>query len=291
MKITNRLYAYPVLSEDKDDYIDADFAVEMNIENDLNHLRMHFCVTMDSKTIEELIGSGQAEYIIHIECSNTAYRSVHQSVVKEFSCAIPYAKLNGVVEMVALIVSRQRIDCLSSDEWNSDFDGLEFSIEKGSIIAYQNLPSLEIVKNNEQISPQESIFSVYKKLNADKMIIDMEKDKVLLGLPEENYRIYASCYNKRNLRPILNSLTVLPAMVFIIEELCQSSDISEGHDYSQYRWYRYIEKSFQNRGRDFQEYISNAEHTSLEKAQEILGMPIDKAMISIRNFVEEDEVD
>lgn len=291
LKITNRLYAYPVLSEDKDDYVNSEFKVSMTHDQSITHLILHFSITMDNEDIDRLIGSGQAEYMIHAECSGTSFRTVQRSARKEFDLALPLDKINGTVELVAFIVCSRDIKDFSSSDWNSDFEGFRFSLDKGSVLAYQNLPNLEITKNVEQLVKQDSIFTVFKRAGDDGngMTVNMQKDRIHIGLPEESYKIFASCIGKAKLRPILNSLVVLPALVYVIEELCQdrSEDDMEKHDYTVYTWYKSMERSFRGREQDFMEFVEDNRKTSLAKAQELMGMPVGKSLIAIRNFLED----
>lgn len=293
MKITRRLYAYPVLAADKDDYVNSTFTVDMSENTDLNNLNLHFSIHMDSQTIDHLIGTGQARYLIHIECSSTAFRTAKQKSEKEFDVSIPLDKLNGTVELVAFIVTTKEIADFRSQEWNADFDGFSFDLEKGAVLAYQNLPNLEITKNIEQLIKQKSIFSVYKRAGSDAkgMNINADNDTILIGLQEEEYRIYAACSTKSTLQPILNAMTVFPAMVYILEELNLESNEVNGHDYTKYLWYKSLVRAFKSRGRDFTEFVEDNGRPAFEKAQELMEMPVGKALFAIRNFIDDTEGD
>ena len=74
MNITKRLYTYPVLSEERDDYIDSVFDADVQYKmNGVNNLLFDFDIEMDNKDLQNMILEGDAEYVIHIECANTEY--------------------------------------------------------------------------------------------------------------------------------------------------------------------------------------------------------------------------
>lgn len=81
MNINNRLFAYPVLSEEKNDYNQSVFNVnyEQTMQG-VNSLKLSFKIEMTCQDLEKMILNGQAEYVIHLECTTTAYREVLYSV-------------------------------------------------------------------------------------------------------------------------------------------------------------------------------------------------------------------
>ena len=65
MNITNRLFAYPVLSDEKDDYKDSYFNV--NYEHTMqgvNSLKLSFDISMNCCDLEQLIMDGKADYVV-----------------------------------------------------------------------------------------------------------------------------------------------------------------------------------------------------------------------------------
>ena len=59
MKITNRLYTYPILSEEKDDYLNSKFEVQMGYIKSVNSIELKFEFYMDNKELEQLIRDGK----------------------------------------------------------------------------------------------------------------------------------------------------------------------------------------------------------------------------------------
>ena len=286
MKITKRLYAYPVLAADKDDYRKAIFSVEMSEYMELTDFVLHFSVQLTSESLLRMIGQGEAEYLIHIECSSTAFRKAYHFASPQFEVRIPLEKINHMVEIVAFVVTKKHISGFHSEEWVDDFSGLQFDLEKGSILAYQNLQNLSIAKSMHQSAAQPSLFYVRKRQDDGRqgMRMNLDSDKILLSLLETEYRLYQQFNNDPEMQPILNAMFILPALVYLFEELDQDEDETEKHDYTRYAWYKALEQSYRSRGKDFEETLQDRERTSFEKAQEVMEFPIAKALASLQTI-------
>lgn len=76
MEIKNRLFPYPVLCIENDDYINCEFNIKFNQFEELKEIVLQFEVELNNNELLELIRQGEAEYIVHIECSNTSFRKV-----------------------------------------------------------------------------------------------------------------------------------------------------------------------------------------------------------------------
>ncbi len=162
MNITKRLYTYPVLSEEKDDYNTSVFGVDLkHTMNGVNYLRLDFLVSLDNEELKNLIINGFAEYVIHIECSNTAYRTTLNFITEQNSLEIPVGRIYGKLEMIALIVLKKNVSQLVNSDWNEDYKGVTFDLVKGTILGFKNLPILDVVKNYEEFASTSSIFRVY----------------------------------------------------------------------------------------------------------------------------------
>ena len=75
MEIKNRLFPYPVLCEENDDYVLGFFDVKYNVTEEFNHFVIDFDIVLDDNDeLQWLIREGKAEYVIHIECPTTSFR-------------------------------------------------------------------------------------------------------------------------------------------------------------------------------------------------------------------------
>ena len=291
MNITKRLYAYPILSEEKDDYISSVFDVELKYEmHGVNHLRFDYNITMDNPQLQQLLDKGKAEYVIHMECSNTAFRKTINTITEQVIDDVPVGRLNGKLEIILLIVCKENIKGFINDDWNDDYAGLSFNLAKGSVLAYKNLPSLDIVKNFEELSSTNSIFMVYKRLTTESkpMDVNLDASQIKIGLSTQEYDIYSRFCKKTQFQPILNSMLVLPALVYVFEELKQETGIEANEGKA---WFISLDKAYAKRGLNFVEEIMNDEKTSIQLAQEAMELPLSNAFTMLSELYETEEED
>ena len=251
MNITKRLYTYPVLSEERDDYTDSVFDADVQYKmNGVNNLLFDFGIEMDNKELQKMILEGDAEYVVHIECTNTSYRTTIHDISNHVSKEILIGRINGRIEIIVLIVTKKDVNHFVNSNWNEDYRGLSFELSKGSILAYKNIPAIDIVKNYEEFNSASSIFKVYKRLTTEPkpMEVELSTAQIGIGLGLEEYEIYSRFCDKEKFQPILNSMMVFPALVYVFEELKQENGIE---NYAGTNWYISLSKAYEKRGVDW----------------------------------------
>lgn len=291
MNITNRLFTYPVLSEEKDDYKESIFNVDYEqMMQGVNSLKLTFDIAMNCRELEQLIASGQADYVIHLECTTTAYREVLHSVSKHIEHVIPIGRINGSFDAVAFVILKKNITGFTSSDWVDDFSDTTFNLFAGSILAYQNLPSLDITKDYEEFTNAGSIFSIYKRITDEDCPakISLDSSKIRIGLGTKDYDVYAMYSAKTELQSIFHSMLILPALVYVFEELKQEDGEETYHNKE---WFIALEKAYLKRGIAFMEEVLNSEKTSYQLAQEAMELPLSKAFNQIPIFFDTTEED
>lgn len=291
MNITNRLFTYPVLSEEKDDYKESIFNVDYEqMMQGVNSLKLTFDIAMNCRELEQLIASGQADYVIHLECTTTAYREVLHSVSKHIEHVIPIGRINGSFDAVAFVILKKNITGFTSSDWVDDFSDTTFNLFAGSILAYQNLPSLDITKDYEEFTNAGSIFSIYKRITDEDCPaeISLDSSKIRIGLGTKDYDVYAMYSAKTELQSIFHSMLILPALVYVFEELKQEDGEETYHNKE---WFIVLEKAYLKRGIAFMEEVLNSEKTSYQLAQEAMELPLSKAFNQIPIFFDTTEED
>lgn len=291
MNITNRLFAYPVLSDEKDDYQNSFFNVEFKQEmQGVNTLKLSFNISMSCTELEQLILKGLAEYVIHLECSTTAYREIIRSVSPYIEQTIPIGRINGSLDAVAFVILKKNISGFSCSDWVDDYSGTVFNLAAGSILAYQNLQGLEITKDYEEFTNANSIFSVYKRItDTEKPAeINMESSKIRIGLCSKDFDVYSLYSAKSELQAVIHSMLILPSLVYVFEEL----RLEGGEEtYHNKEWFIALERSYSKRGMVFMDEVLNDEKTSFQLAQEAMELPLSKAFDQIPVFYDLSEED
>ena len=281
----DRLFTYPVLAEGRDDYRTCKFSAEMKHSNETNNLVLEINFSTDCAEIKELIANGDAEYLLHVECPTTIYRASFNRSFENLSCKIPLSLLKETVYCVAFIVLCRDIKNFRCKDWNADFEWLSFDLQKGSVLAYQNLPSLKIPDDPRIFKNVASIFSIYKRVvESEPFEIDLSQDKIKIGLSAKDYAEYIKYRSNPQMQPILNAMIILPTLVYVFEQLkADTDDFETFENYGDKAWFRSLKKNYVN----FVEHVIADENTSIKLAQEVMNLPITKALENISFICEE----
>ena len=165
MEIKNRLFPYPVLCEDTDDYLSGGFTVDMEIvSQDIHSLILKFHMNLDNSGLRAQISQGRAEYIIHIECSNTAFRTIIHTFSDEEVYRVNNSKVNGEIAFLGMVVSKTDIPFYQNNTLNPDYDDIDLMIPRAAIMAYYNMPKINVLKNYEELAQEEALFSVVREM-------------------------------------------------------------------------------------------------------------------------------
>lgn len=284
MEIKNRLFPYPVLCEDTDDYIEGSFSVTPTIvEQNVNDILIQFDIKLDNPGIQALIDKGKAEFVIHIECKTTAFRTAIRTFSNSETYRIMNTRVNGEIELLGMIVSKERITKYVNDTLNDDYADISLNIEKASILAYENMSPIEIAKNYEELSAKDSIFSVVKEMRLDQneqkpIWFRLDSDRIKIIVDEDVYASYIRYQGNSNMRPLMMSLLVMPALTYMMEVLRNEGYEAFSSDY----WFVKLSKFYELHGKDFvQDIIENDEKMISEVVQEMLQLPIGKTFINI----------
>lgn len=163
MEIKNRLFPYPVLCTENDDYMDCSFDVKANLTEDVSDFILTFDVELlNNKELNVLIREGLAEVIVHVECSSTAYRSVIAITGNKRIFRLPKSRVNKEVYLVGMIVAQKAIKGFTCSKLNEDYGTDPIDFQKGSILAYKNIAKYVISKNYEELAGDNAFFTIIK---------------------------------------------------------------------------------------------------------------------------------
>ncbi|WP_294242052.1 hypothetical protein [Pseudobutyrivibrio sp.] len=291
MEIKNRLFPYPVLSVDSDDYSDSEFNVTAEVvEQNINNIVLKFNIDLNNKGMKRLVDKGLAEYVIHIECSTTAFRTTIHTFSQEENYRISNGKVNGEVTLLGMVVSRDEIPHFNNVLLNPDYDEADITIPKAAIMAYCNMPKLRIHKNYEELANAESLFSIVKRNTFDEyeekpITFDFDTDRIKITVDEAVYRVYLQYKDNVKMQPLVYSLLLLPALVDVLDAL-RAQGIE---DYEGKRWFVTFDKMFEISGKDFVDDVIYGEKTIIEVAQDMLRLPIGKAFTCIPELLGDGE--
>lgn len=290
MDIRHRLYPYPVLSNNTDEYVNSSFSMDLQVTKGLREICFSITLRLVNDEIQQLIYDGLAEYVIHIECPYTSYRTVIKTDDTDIRKNIPEHKLNGKVSVCAFIVAKDEISEYHNSLFNEDYAGIIFTLHRGNVIAIGGQVNIEITKEVEELSKIPSIFTICRcaEDTDDSMKIDITGEKIAITLCNRSFGNYKMLSGMPSMLPILHSMLIVPTLIYTFETL-KKEGISEFEDL---RWFKSVERTLRKNGIILNEGLLD-NTPSFELAQKSLDMPIDRALdalISQDILDEEDEL-
>ncbi len=285
MVIKDRLFPYPVLCEDTDDYIEGSFHASVELVNqDVNSTDIKFHIELNNPGLNSLISRGQAKYAVHLECSNTAFRTV----ITSFSNIIPYRlmnkNVNGDIAVLVMVVAEEKIPFYKNPALNEDYSDVDLVIERASILAYENLQPIIIHKNYEELGERDSLFTIVREnmmdSNEERPIwFSAEGEKIQIFVNEDVYSAYTNYCNNITMRPFVLSVLVMPALTYVMELLRKNEEDIDS--YKKYHWFMKLEKYYRLDNKDFIEDIVFGEGFISDIVQEMLKFPLSNTITEI----------
>lgn len=278
MEIKYKLYPYPVLSKYSDDYKTGDFDVTIDIVPDGYNLRVDFLTTLTSAGLKALIGEDKAKYVYHLECAQTGFRTVVQTSKTSESFVLSNKSVNGKVQICSFVVAIEDIESYSSPDFHDDYSGSAFDIEAGCVMAVGKMATIDISKDVDDLANTPSVFCIIRNADASckQMLVDMSGRKIVIKLPLNDYYSYKSLSQTPQAQAILNSLTIIPALTYVLAELkCMS--VEDRRENADALWYKTISKSLLTQ---FDCDIESDEFSScncIELAQKLINDPLSDA--------------
>lgn len=278
MEIKYKLYPYPVLTFYSNDYSSGSFETSVNVIRDGYDLCINFSATLTCQSLQDCINQGTAKFVYHLECSQTGFRTVVQTDKLKEKYTLLSRTVNGKLQICPFIVAVDDLNSYTSPNFHEDYQGITFNIEAGCVMAVGKMVTVNISKDIDEIADTPSIFNISKNPDEScrQMLVDMSQRKIIIKLPINDFYSYKVLSSTPSAQHILNSLTVIPALVFVLEEL-KSLSIHERNEYSDTLWYKVLSKVLQTQ---FEFNIESEEFNSqncLELAQKLINNPITDA--------------
>lgn len=284
MDIRFKLYPYPVLAYYSDDYINSNFDVLIDPVKDSYNIKINFLAEINNKELKQFISEGKAQFVYHLECAQTGFRTVACTSRNEFVQPIPDKNLNGRLQVCPFIVATKDIPNYVNESFHEDYRGFKFNIEAGCVMAIGKQVNIDIEKDINDLANTPSVFSITK--NADNtvigMVVDMDQNKIVIKLPEKDYYNYKSIKDELAVQPILNSLIIIPALTYVLEELNHRA-ATERFEYDSYVWYRAIKKALLSQFNCDIESENFSALNMLETSQKIINTPLSDALHTLSN--------
>lgn len=281
-EINKMNFTYPILCKYNDDYVGSEFTAGTMgaMEKSKRYSKIKTFVEITDPKINKFIDNGTAKIIMKVYCNSTKYRNIFEIKRGIDEIVLQNRDVNNRVELSTFIVITESINNYTNQNFNKDYKGKSFNLEKGSIIAIGKQEKIFIEKDVNDLTKLNSIITICRDDTAEKsMSVDFSDEKIRIKLSAEEYETY-SMYSKHCV-PIVNSMIIIPAIMYVLDEIAKEEQ--DESDYIDKKWYRVIsKKATELIGKNFTvEYIRNC--GSFELVQKMFENPICDALNMIKN--------
>lgn len=269
MKLSKRSFPHPVLGN-ADDVPGAAFqaTLEMEVAGAFAYINVH--TTCSSETIKNYIEEGKAQYVLHIECSNTMHRQAIKFANPKESLTIEINSLNDDVEVNCFVCAIDSIDGYRVDGMHEDYGNATFTVLKGDVLAAGETVVFTIEPKFDSSRRIGSIMQIQEQSKDGDlpMQVDIFSDKINIFLSKSDFAAYKSLKSSESL---LISATTAITLPVLIEAIRSMDDSKMSGDLEEFRWFRSLSKRITNLGLD-------KEPDAFVKAQRILDLPLKQVL-------------
>lgn len=243
MRIKQISYPHPVLASFNDDYLQSSFESSIDFEIDDKSTTFKVTYYLNNTGIENLIASGKAVYVTHLECESSMYRQAFSST--EASCQFKVSNriLAKQVDVTFMIVATTKIENYANDLLHEDYEGIPMEFNKGSYIAVNQGGTLILEK--DPLVPTKSIFNILPSDEKDALNYEVRLDDhtISIILPRGKYESVEELSRRDEVNPLLVSMYYLPALM---EALSLIVDEEADGNFDEYDWFKSLQLYLQN---------------------------------------------
>ncbi len=291
MEIKSRLYPYPVLAYFNDDYINSSFNVNVSAEIKGHDLVLVVTTALDNPTLEDLIKTGKASLLYHVECPETGLRMIKKSDQYTDKIILKEDKVNGLLHFCPFIIATAELNNYYNDRFNPEYTEPVSRIEMGSVLGIAQETDFPIEKNRTDLIASSSPFRI--AINPDEsqsnMIVEYQSGKFIkIMLCKDDYNNVFNMQSDPILKPILNQMIIVPALSYVLGKLGQESEPDSA--YGDTNWYSALKKILKDSYKVEISELKDAD--TLELAQQIMKTPVNQGLselVTLGNLDAEDE--
>jgi len=279
MKFSDISFPHPVLGISDTVAGTIDFNDE--ILSDKDFYRIKFELLQDNPEINRLLQEDKVEYFCEVTCTNTLYREVFTSSENSVSFEIPKKHVKGKVEFTCLLISKTSIPNYVNTDAHSDYDGFNFEIDKGDVLAVFGKFTFNADIKYERLKAVSQILVVKPTKDFDVVNVNLEEPKITVEIPEEDYENFASNYSDdEKYIPVFHSSIVLNTLLVALYNIKK---------YKGKFWAEAIMYRIENEKETFESLSIDEPVNIPEIAQRLLGNPLSRLLTGIDNLEEQFE--
>ena len=272
-----RSWPHPVVSPLCDDVAPNGFDFRLDVLPEHQRWILGIEATDDDATLHQCVRSGKARYLLHVECKRTYYRGASMSDGPRFEMLISGDLLFGLVEVSLLVVATKGLKAYRHPGQHADYRDSTFDISIGEPLAVAASKSFDAFLEADPILRLSSILDI-KRGDGDlrAMKVNCESDRIIVILPPGEFERYRELRAGPQIRGLLATTVVLPALLNAFYYL-RSPDLNVEEFKADHRWSRCVLSRLERMEID----IINPHAESgvcLEAAQALLREPLRRSL-------------
>lgn len=272
MRVKNRLSPYPILFDYRDDYIDSSFRADISAEEHFNDVIITVTYHLSDAIIGDLVRNKKAKFVLHVECPSMSLRRNFETFDTEDQQLLNMDEIGEKLEICTFIVANDKIPAYTNPHFHSDYQGLNFHLSKGQLLAIGTSKEYDIEKSGDSLATLPSIIKITKNVSKTKGTITVNTDDsnhISIGLNEEAFDLYARLGRHTFTKTAL-SLVLLPAMMTVLDRIREAPDA-----FSDTHWYAVIADLLERNGYSVEQLsVDDGDSSVLSIAQAIFSNPV-----------------
>lgn len=297
MQLGNRIFPYPVLNQNSEitEFKEKiKFELKLDLDNNGEIIKrkdkavfenIHF--ELNDNNLLELYKEGKIACHLIVESSSSIYREKFTLLNEPQTIEIELAKLKGDVFISAYCYALCNIENYMSENFNEDYDGYVFNIEKYEILAIDDGLKFVIDRNLDEDNKVSSIFVIVRsEANKDTISFDMKREKIHIYLPPKEHDYYNLMKHNPSYNDIFFAMLAIPVLTSCFHELKNTKNnllqIKE-----EYEWFNSIVKSYKREKGCELTYDEFDNQTPLDLAQIVFNFSSVKGIDKLYSILSE----
>jgi len=285
MRLKSKLSPYPILDNFGDDYIDSSFVVEYDVKSQFSEVTGTVKFNLNCKSILSLIKNKQAQYVVHIECPSTCFRTTYVTEENSIDFKLNSKKIAKLIEIRVFVVLTNDVVGYTSDNFHPDYANQSYDLLSHSIVAIGTAMDFDISNDDRDLESLPSVIQIVKQ-NSNKMgsmtVNTDDDDHILVGLTESVFDAYVNL-GKTVFKSTSFSLVLLPALIVVIQRMYAARDDVQ---MTSKHWFVVINSVLEKNGYKL-DNLSIDNDTLLAVCQAVFADPIARSFNELDSYSEE----
>lgn len=287
MQVKSKIFPYPILNNDRlySNFIDSFFEISFEAaEDDTAYILNNLHFVTDSKLINNLFEEGKIAIKLVVECSETVYRKTFDVSKEPRNFRLRKVDFTEKVDVSMFACATQDFK-MSSIEFEEDYQGIEFEIEKYDILCANDGFNVRFKHDESESNLVKSIFSVIPSDGVEENTYEVDCNmgkKITISLSENEFKNFKIVNTVPLYKEVVFNMLLVPSLIEALT-LCKKDTETLNIDdlENKYTWFRSISAQYlRMKGHELTiEEFKNSSPILL--AQQLLGKPMGEALNKI----------